>query len=167
MFSLPDGAGGEHLLGLGVDDGAHALAADLDDAVGRASGFNHLRPVGVQMDHGLFAVDVFAGLHGIDRNLFMPVVGRADDDGVDVFAFQDFAVVAGGEEVCAPEFLAVLEPAVVTVRNRDQFDAGNVHGIFGVALALAAGSDEGDLDVIVGCDWFRGFGLGLGQQMSS
>ena len=61
-------------------------------------GLDHLRPVGVEMDHRLLAIDVFAGLHGVDGDLLVPVVGRADDDGIDVFAFQNLGVVAGGED---------------------------------------------------------------------
>ena len=90
----------------------------------------------------------------------MPVVGGADDDGVDVFAGEDLVVVAGGEDVVAPELLAVREAAVVAVGHGDQLDAGNLHGESGVTLALAAGADERDLDVIVG-----GYGSGrLGLQ---
>ena len=59
--------------------------------------------VGVEMDHRLFEVDVFAGLHGIDGSRLVPVVGRRDEDGVDVFAGKDLAVVAGGEDIRAPQ----------------------------------------------------------------
>src|SRR4029077_4764790 len=41
----------------------------------------------------LFAVDIFAGAHGVDADLGMPVVGRADDDGVDILAVNQLAVV--------------------------------------------------------------------------
>src|SRR5262249_40300534 len=39
------------------------------------------------------AVDVLAGLHGVNADLGVPVVGRADDDGVDVAAVEQLAVV--------------------------------------------------------------------------
>ncbi len=94
-------AGGEEFFGLGVDDGADTLAADLEDAVGGAGGVDDLRAVGVDVDHRLFEVDVFAGMHGVDGCLFVPVVGCGDEDGVDVFAGEDLAVVAGGEEAFA------------------------------------------------------------------
>ena len=83
----------------------------------------------------------------------MPVVGCANDDGVNILAGEDLVVVAGGEDVVAPDFLAVGEAAVVAVGHGDQLDARNLHGDFGVALALAACADERDLDVIVGRDW--------------
>ena len=43
---------------------------------------------------GLFAVDVFARLHGIDQDAHVPVVGRGDDHGVDIFAVEQRAVVS-------------------------------------------------------------------------
>jgi len=43
------------------------------------------------------------------------VVGRGDEDGVDVLAGEDFVVVASGEDVLAPELFGVGEAAVVAV----------------------------------------------------
>jgi len=40
----------------------------------------------------LFKIDVFAGCQGIDRHAHMPVVGRGDNDGVDLL-LQDFAII--------------------------------------------------------------------------
>ena len=92
-----DGSGRQEFFGLGVDDGADALAADLKNAVGGTGGRDDLGAVGVDVDHGLFEVDVFAGVHGVDGGLLVPVVGCGDNDGVDVFAGEDLFVVAGGE----------------------------------------------------------------------
>ena len=115
-----------------------------------------LGAVWVDVDHGFFEIDVFAGVHGINGGLFVPVIGRGDDDGVDIFAGEDLAVVAGGEEVdivgraCSPEFFGVSEASVVAVGDGDEFHAGNAEGGGGVALALDACSDESELDVVVG-----------------
>ena len=78
------------------------------------------------------------------------MIGRADDDGVDIFARQDFFVIARGEDVVAPEFLAVLEASVVTIGHGNELHAGNLERGTGVSLALPTGADQGDLDVIVG-----------------
>ena len=45
------------------------------------------------MDHGFFAVNVFACFHGVDGYLLVPVVRGADDDRVDVFALKNLGVV--------------------------------------------------------------------------
>ena len=94
-IQLADGAGGEQLLCLGIDHRAYALASDLDDPVVGARGLDHLRPVGIQMDHRLLAIDILAGLHGVHGDLLVPMVGRADDDGIDVFALQNLGCNRG------------------------------------------------------------------------
>src|ERR1700739_794404 len=108
------------------------------------------------VDQRPLTVDVLAGYHGVDGNLLVPVVGRADDHRVDIFARQDFLVVAGGENVVAPEFLAVFETAVVTVGYGNQLHAWDLNRGSRVSLALNAGSNQGKLDVIVGGDWRGG-----------
>ena len=89
-------------------------------------GLDHLRPVGIQMDHRLLAIDILAGVHCVHGDLFMPVVGRPDDDGVDIFARQNLAVVASGEKIIAPEFLAMLEAAVIAIRHGYEFHSGDL-----------------------------------------
>ena len=59
-------------------------------------------------------------------------------------------VIARGEKIVAPDFFAVLKPAVVAIGDGDELHAGNLDGGAGIALALAAGADERDLDVVVG-----------------
>ena len=48
-----------------------------------------------RVGHRLFAVDVLARLHGVDGHLGVPVVGRGDQDSVDVLAIEEPAVVLG------------------------------------------------------------------------
>ena len=109
-----------------VDDGAHALAAHLEDAAGALLGLDHLRALVQLLHHGLLAVDVLAGVHGVDGDLRVPVVGGADDHGVDVLARQHFAVIARGEEVIAPDFLGAGQAAVVDIGDGHQFYAADV-----------------------------------------
>ena len=106
-----------------IHDGADALAAHLHNAAGFLLGGDHGFAVLDALHHGLFAVDVFAGVHGVDRNLRMPVVGRGDDDCVDVFARQHFAIIASREQRIAVNLLGAIQPALVNVGDRDQLDA--------------------------------------------
>ena len=53
----------------------------------------------------------------------MPVVRGGDDDGVDVFAREHFAVIAGGEDVAAPLFFRASQPAFVNVAHRNELRA--------------------------------------------
>ena len=84
-------------------------------------------------------------MEGIDGGLFVPVIGGCDQDGIDVGASEDFAVVAGGEEIGAPEFFCVGEAAVVAVGDGDELDAGDLESDAGVVLALDAGADESEM----------------------
>ena len=139
---LADGARGQQFLRLVVNDGTHALAADLHNPARLAPGVNDLGPIGVDVDHGLFAVNVFARVHGIHRRLHVPVVRSADNDRVDVLARQDFVVVARGLDIVAPQFLGMLQAAVVTVRRRHHLDARHHRRQLGVPLALPARSNQ-------------------------
>ena len=108
------------------------------------------------MDHRLFEVDVLAGFHRVDGGVFMPVVGGGDDDGVNVFAGKNLAIVAGGKDIVAPELPGVGEPAVVAVGDSDQFHPWNLQRVASVTLALDSGADEGELDHVVRGPWCCG-----------
>ena len=43
--------------------------------------------------HRFFAVNVLAGLHGVNRHLGVPVIGRRDQHDVDVFVIEDLAII--------------------------------------------------------------------------
>ena len=65
------------------------LHADGEDLLGLLDRLGDLAGLVDRVGHRLFAVDVLAGLHGVDRHLGVPVVGRGDQDGVDVLALED------------------------------------------------------------------------------
>ena len=114
-----------------------------------ASRLDHLRTVGVLVNHRLLAVNILPCLHGIHRDLLVPVIGCADDHRVHIFSCQDFLVVARGKHVVAPQFLAVLEAPVIAVRDRDQLHAWNLQRRARVAHSLPTRTDERDLNMIV------------------
>ena len=103
---LADGAGLHQLLGFFIDDGTHALAADLNNASGFLLGFDHRLAVVHVLHHGLFAVHVFAGVHGVDGDFLVPMIGRSHNHGVHVRPRQNFAVIAGDEDILAVRFPA-------------------------------------------------------------
>ena len=82
--------------GLGAEHGTDALRADLHDAIIFLRCGDHLEALGDGVRHGLFAVDVFAGVAGIDDDALVPVVGNGGDDAVDIFAVEQFLIVARG-----------------------------------------------------------------------
>ena len=62
--------------------------------------------LGTHSDSGFSHVDVLAGLAGVDGLQGVPVVRRADDDGVDVLAVEQLAVVVCTCGGLPPIFLA-------------------------------------------------------------
>jgi len=93
----------------------------LHDAISGALRLNYGRAVVDMLHHGLFAIDVFAGIHGRNRDFAVPVIGGADDDGVDIFAVEDLLVMPGGEDLRAINLLHVGEAAVVAIAGGDDF----------------------------------------------
>ena len=95
LHDVADLALGDHLVGhapAGVGGRLHAHGEDLLGLLGRLGDAAGLVD---RVRHRLFAVDVLAGLHGVDRHLGVPVVGRGDQDDVDVLVVKDLAVVLG------------------------------------------------------------------------
>src|SRR5579864_45514 len=92
------------------------------------------------------------------------MVGHADNDGVDILARKNFSVVTGGEDVVAPDFLAVLEPSVVAIRHGDELHARNLQRHPSVSLSLATSANQRDLNVVVG-QRRGGSSLNSGQRM--
>jgi hypothetical protein len=82
----------------GLDDGLRAasLHADLDDLFGLADGLDHAAALFERMGHGLFEVDVFAGVEGGEQTGSVLVIGRGYDDGVDAALRQQVVIVQIG-----------------------------------------------------------------------
>ncbi len=135
-IEFADGALFEELADLHEGLRGGVLRSDLEDTAGSLLCLDDFEPVFDLLDHGLLAVDILAGVHGVDGDLGMPVVGSADDDGVDVLALEDLAVVACGEDPVAPEFADAGEATVVDVGCGGDFDTGVLEGVADVALAL-------------------------------
>ena len=147
---LTDRAGAEQLPRLGVDDRAHALAADLENAVGLPRGLDHVRTFFEVLDHRLFDVDVLARLHGVDGDARVPVIRRGDDHGVDVRPRQHLTVIARGEDVVAPHLLRPFQSSVVDIRDGHQFRAGDAERRARVPHALPSRANQRDLDAVEG-----------------
>ena len=72
------------------------LASDLQDPGARLNRGSQGDSLGQGHGHGFLEIDILACGDGGHGQLRVPVVGRADDDGVDVRARQQFAVVSVG-----------------------------------------------------------------------
>src|SRR5262245_19840158 len=128
------------------------LRADLDDAV---CGLGRLvKPLGLLdgASHGLFAINVLAGLHRLDGDRRVPMVGRGDDHGVDVLAGDHLAVIERGQFGLAGLF-GLVQSFAVNVANGDYLRGARVFTDFHRpphhAGASPAEADAADVDAVV------------------
>src|ERR1035438_4103670 len=113
-------AGIVNLFGFGVEDGADALAADGDHALIFLRGLDHGESVFDEVRHGLLAIDVFAGGAGVFEDAAVVVVHGGDEDGVDILAIEDGAVVAGGGDVRVLDGFLRGDVAAVVQRSEER-----------------------------------------------
>ena len=114
-------------------------------------GFDHGEPVFDGVRHGLLAVHVFAGGAGVFEDAAVVVVHGGDDDGIDVFAVEDGAVVASGEDAGIPDGFAGGDVAsVIEIADTDALDAGNAERGVKVFASANAGADGGEADSVAG-----------------
>src|SRR5258707_12961366 len=72
---------------------APLLGANLDNAFVFLGRVDHRSALDDVVRQPLFAIDVLAISAGADQHVSVPVIGRADDDGIKVFALDDFAKI--------------------------------------------------------------------------
>ena len=135
----------------------HALHADLHldvallDAVA-----DPLRLFDV-VGHRFLAVDVLAGVHGVEGHLGVPMLGDGDHDVVDIGVFEQPAVVV--VRFSAGQFRRGVEALLVDVADGDDFGVFRLLDLdqtLHVASGVAARADHADVQAVVGADHARG-----------
>ena len=145
-----DDAAGKKFLGFGAEDGADALRADLHDASCFLSGGHHGDTIGGRVGHGLLAVDVFAGVYGVDDNLLVPMIGDGGDEAVNFFVVEEIFVAARGGDFLADNFLSESVAAVVEVASGDALDARQLDGVVEQSGTLHADADDAEAETVAG-----------------
>ena len=124
------------------------LAAALENTLILARGLDHQPALMDGQGHRLFGIDILARLARVNANQRPPVLGRGGDNRINVFAFQQFAVV-----------LVHLGPVHGGRRpGAFEIDVGHSHDPGFRRLAgrpqqtpsLAAGADNGNPNSVVG-----------------
>ena len=135
-------------LRLDVDPAGALLQADLADAPVDARGLHHHGRLVAGAAHGLLDVDVLAGVHGIDGVILVPVVGRADQDGVHFLQLEEFPVIAEGLGV-GRLLLRLVDVDRVDVAQRAHLQVGVLLEQAHDVGAAVAGADDAEPDAVV------------------
>ena len=123
------------------------LRADLKHAVGLARTLTDLLAFVDGERERLFAIDVFAGTHGVDGDLGVPVIGRDDGDHVDVVAIEQLAIVFVDVGLAAGFFLAGF--GVLGVNVAHGHDVAVRQNALIESLPTVAGADAADPKAVV------------------
>ena len=132
--------------------------ADLHDLVVARRRLDHLAAFPHGVRRGLLDVDVLAGLQRPDGGERVPVVGRGDDDGVDVLVVEhapqilDEARLEGGDVLQARVVDPLRRQVRVDVAERLDLDVLEPREAALQRVALAADADAGGDDAIVGAE---------------
>ena len=134
--------------------GAPLLRPHLDDAVVAAGGVDHHAPFADRQRERLLDVDVLAGLARHDGRDRVPVIGGADDDGVDVLAIEHTPEIARRER---RRLVVILLDAIGGLRDLLIVYIAQCHALRAqaqrgaqVCTPLAAAADERHADAPVG-----------------
>ena len=132
----------DHFAGFAEAGVGALLAAGLEDAVVFGDGGDHGAAFGDREGAGFFAVDIPAGADGLDGGDGVPVVGKGDEDGVDIGASEDVAevFVGGAAFVGAGALFAGVVP-FDEVAGGFAAGKGTVPVAGGLAVDVADGED--------------------------
>ena len=153
-------------------DGAGAAAglhAGLDDAVVFAGGFDKEAALAEVVGDGFFDVDIFASGAGENGGGGVPVVGSGDDDGVDLFIFEDAAEIGAAADLAVAGFiggrLGLFQARLIDVAEMGEAGGGDAGKLLGhEGVAAAADADDADADRIRrGSGEAAGKGQGAGR----
>ena len=156
---LAEFAGLDQFTGLVPDLEAGRLHADLHHEARLSPELHHVEGLLDGLGHRLLGVDVLAGLERIDNLAVMPVVGRADADGVYVFVGEQVGVVDValriGAGLLLDEGADFVFLVLIDLADGDEVDLRPLLAELGEFVhmgleAAAARADESDADPGVG-----------------
>ena len=138
------------------------LGADDINLAGALDGVVNLERFSQIARHRFLAIDVFAGVQGVDRHLGVPVIHGGNQHCVDVLSVEQLSVIAvrGGVSQ-AQEPLSGLQPFLINIANRRLRDVIFLSmGLLELQVrgALTAHANVTDDNAIVGSDNSSGRG---------
>jgi len=142
---------------------AALLSADLDDASGFAGGLENGLFFGAGVGERLFHVHVFARTAGGYGEWDVLMIGRSDDDGVDIFAGEEFAVVRGGKGVGPGDLASFFEVFPPDIANGGETGVGEALNVADEGLGAASDADAADVQGFICAEDALGRCRGEGQ----
>src|SRR5208283_4153970 len=146
---LAEFALGNEFLGQDVVLPTALLRTGLHDPIRGTNGSNEPVALLDGVGDGFFAVDVFACVDGGDDHRHMPVVGSADDHGVDVFAIEDLVEIAVVPCVRRELFLCFEPVGLINIANGNNVVRSDLIEEAHQVLATRAGADSANLDAVI------------------
>ena len=140
------------------DDAGSLLTAGLENNFVLVDRLHHLTTLPDRMSKRFLAVNVFACLSGVNGDQGVPMVGHGNDHGIDVVAFENFAIILINIDLLpVGDTAVVLEPfdAFFGAWQENIGDGGD-GGAFNAAETLhmlrphVAHADHAESDAIVG-----------------
>ncbi len=130
---------------------AALLHAALQNLLAGAHGFREGGTLFDGVRDGLFEIDIFAGGNGVDGHGDVPVVGRRDEDGIDLFTEHLVIInVGGGKPVGAR--LDGIAARAVDVADGDDLNRANFVSSIEQGVHAAACSDDSYAKRVVGAE---------------
>ena len=129
------------------------LVADLDGALtaGAFRGGAHLLRLVHGEGHGLFDVDMLAGVERANEMLGVEVLGSGDEDGVDCGIFEEVAII-GMLPGVGSDGARFFQAAGVDVGHAGAFGVGAAEGVAEEFGSAGAGADNSETNPIVGAE---------------
>ena len=124
-------------------------SAGLHDLLRRFDRLHELGAFGDRVRNGLLDVHVLSGGDRIERDRLVPVIRRADDDGVDLPVVQDTAIVGDLQRGGTGDLGGLEQARLVDVTDGRHLVAGQLLQMRHEAARSAAGPDDADADSIV------------------
>ena len=126
-----------------------ALVPDLQEFARALGGLCHLARFVDAVGDSFLAELMFARLQRVEGHRRVQVQRSGDDDRLDVFAFQQGAVVAVALRAELRQFDSANAVRRVDVAHGDHLRAGHAHQLAQEVLSLRARADDADLDLLL------------------
>jgi len=98
----------------------------------------------------LLTINVLAGAEGIHDDPFVPVIRRGDDDGIDRAIGQQILVALVNLRAAVEALLGPGDPAFVGIDDAHDLIAGQRQQALHQLVGTRPGSDNSDLDFVIG-----------------